>query len=139
VRNSAIFACVLGFLTQTSPIQAQSSEERVHDVFITAGYSTLVGGCLGAALLGFADDPSSRLQYIAAGASLGFVLGSLFGSYVVFSPVLTQTDRYHTTPNLLAHAPNAIASSRDLFISPWINANTSQITGLSAAMTLAKF
>lgn len=76
-------ATVMGSVTA----KAQSSEERFQDLFSTAGYACAFGATLGAAALAFQPQPEKHLKFIAVGASLGFIGGSLLGSYIVFSPV----------------------------------------------------
>lgn len=81
---------LIAMAIKPSQALAQSTEERFHDLFVTAGYSTAFGAALGAAFLSFTEQPSSKLRYVAVGASLGFIGGSLFGSYVVFSPIFAD-------------------------------------------------
>lgn len=66
--------------------QSSSTEEQFQDLFVTAGYSTAFGAALGLALLSFSSDPSSELSTIAVGASLGFIGGSLLGTYMILAP-----------------------------------------------------
>lgn len=65
----------------------QTSEERFQDLFSTAAYACAFGATLGAAALAFQPEPEKHLKFIAIGASLGFIGGSVLGSYVVFSPI----------------------------------------------------
>ena len=83
---------VLAWSTASSPARAQmvSTEERFQDLFVTAGYGTAFGAAFGAALLSFQPNPSQNLRFVAIGASIGFIGGSLLGSYVIFSPVFTS-------------------------------------------------
>jgi len=64
-----------------------TTEERFQDLFVTAGYSAAFGAALGAAFLAFEPNPSEKLQYISIGASLGFIGGSLAGTYIIFQPM----------------------------------------------------
>ncbi len=82
---------VLAWSIASSPARAQmvSTEERFQDLFVTAGYGTAFGAAFGAALLSFQPKPDQNLRFIAIGASVGFIGGSLLGSYVIFSPVFT--------------------------------------------------
>lgn len=66
------------------------TEQKFHDLFVTAGYSTAFGAALGAAALGLSENPADKLSYIATGASLGFIGGSIFGTYLAFSPVFAD-------------------------------------------------
>jgi hypothetical protein len=72
--------------------EAQSTEERFQDVFITAGYATAFGAALGAASLSFYEHPEEHMKDVAVGASLGFIGGTLLGTYVVLTPVLAGKD-----------------------------------------------
>jgi len=66
----------------------QTTEERFHDLFITAGYSTVFGAALGTACLGLTENHAENLKFVAIGASLGFIGGSILGTYMIFSPML---------------------------------------------------
>lgn len=70
--------------------QVISVEERFQDVFLTAGYCTAFGAAFGTALLAWTTNPSENLNYIAIGASLGFIGGSALGTYVVLQPMAEQ-------------------------------------------------
>lgn len=74
-------------MSQGSTAYSQSSEERFQDLFSTAAYACAFGATLGVAALAFQPEPEKHLKFVAIGASLGFIGGSLLGSYVVFSPV----------------------------------------------------
>ena len=83
-----IFFITLMSLCLNSQAQTRLTEERFQDLFITAGYSTAFGAALGAAVIGLSNNPSENVKYIAMGASLGFIVGSVFGSYIVFMPMI---------------------------------------------------
>ena len=92
-----LFSCALalGFTLSAlpHPCQAQmiTTEERFQDLFVTAGYGTAFGAAFGAALLSFQAKPQDNLRFIAIGASVGFIGGSLLGTYVIFSPTLVSS------------------------------------------------
>lgn len=69
-----------------------SPEERFQDLFVTAGYSTAFGAALGAAFIGLSPKPAGKLRYLAMGASLGFIAGSVLGTYFVFAPAFAGSD-----------------------------------------------
>ena len=51
-------------------------------IFVSAGYGALFGAAAGAALLPFlSGSPLKNMRVVAAGASLGFLGGSLYGFY----------------------------------------------------------
>lgn len=91
----------------TPPAQSQSSEERFQDLFSTAGYACAFGATLGVAALAFQPEPEKHLKFIAIGASLGFIGGSLLGSYVVFSPIFAGEHSAPATANTWASQPIA--------------------------------
>jgi hypothetical protein len=101
---------LMGLFQQLTSIAfAQSTEERFQDVFITAGYATAFGAALGAASLSFYEHPEEHMKDVAVGASLGFIGGTLLGTYVVLTPVLAETDKNSTAshnPDRLALIPN---------------------------------
>lgn len=114
----------------------QTTEERFHDLFVTAGYTTAFGAAFGAAILGLRKDSALDLQYIYAGASLGFIGGTLFGSYIIFSPVLTADSAGQRPPSLLATVPRA---RENFFIRPIISAEKRTIEGIAASYSFALF
>ena len=97
MRRIAIYAmlCTAALVGITQRVFGQetkiSTEDQFHELFITAGYSTAFGAALGAAVLGLQSDPSGKLGYIAVGASLGFIVGSFLGSYIVLAPSFSET------------------------------------------------
>src|SRR4051794_24531918 len=92
-RASALALAVsLGLSALPAAAAAQSTEERFQDLFVTAGYTTAFGAALGTAFLAFTADPAANLRYVAVGASLGFIGGSALGSYIIFSPMLTDSE-----------------------------------------------
>lgn len=55
------------------------TSQQFQSVFITGAYSGAFGAALGAALLPFVPNPSvGNLRFIAGGASIGFIAGSLY-------------------------------------------------------------
>ncbi len=129
---AAVFCCTIG-----QSANAQSSEERFQDIFITAGYATAFGAALGAASLSFFEDPQEHLQFVAIGASLGFIGGSVLGSYMVFSPMVAseQSNPMHST--LLADASSAETGT--VVIRPTINPKKHSLSQIEGAWTLMRF
>ena len=123
-------------LTLSKPCHAQNiaAEERFHDLFVTAGYGTAFGAAMGTALLSFQSEPNKNLRYIAIGASLGFIGGSVFGSYIVFSPVFSTPGQADL--NLTAPAPTSVARIK---LAPGIDPETGKISGIWSAIRLAEF
>lgn len=110
----------------------QSSEERFQDLFSTAGYACAFGATLGVAALAFQPEPEKHLKFIAIGASLGFIGGSLLGSYVVFSPIFAG----ETTPSRPAATLSQLPSPDSRPASIPKHSDDFAITGLSASWKL---
>lgn len=130
----AIFATALGFTGQAN---AQSNEEKFHDLFVTAGYCTAFGAALGTAVLGLTDSPAENLQYVAVGASLGFIGGSVMGSYIIFAPGFVDNDSDEDAPGLLAesrHIPTGKVAIR-----PTWHRNDKRVSSLESAFTIMSF
>ena len=122
-------------IVMASPAFAQSTEERFQDLFTTAGYATAFGAALGAACLSFTPHPESNLQYVAIGASLGFIGGSILGTYVVFSPMFaTNTSGPADTQLALASAPRDAIALR-----PTFDLSGHRLRSLEGAVTLLQF
>ena len=63
------------------PIQTES---QFRELFITAAYSTLLGAAFGASLLPFSrSSTENNMRTITSGASVGFMLGSTYGLFLV--------------------------------------------------------
>lgn len=118
-----------------SAVQGQSTEERFQDLFVTAGYCTAFGAALGTAFLAWTDNPTENLRYVAVGASLGFIGGSILGTYVIFSPMVTD-NRAPAEPTLLSSGPIA---PRGLTLRPVWNRDASRLQALESGWTVAQF
>lgn len=129
--------CLSLSVIHSSTLQAQSTEERFQDVFITAGYATAFGAALGAALLSFHDNPAEHLRYIAVGASLGFIGGSILGSYVVFSPMVMNEPVDAEAPGLLSQ--HSVMKDNQITIRPVYNLRTAQVSSVQAGINLLSF
>ncbi len=131
-----ILLTALSSLTLSSQaIAGEGTEEKFQEVFVTAGYSTAFGAAIGAACLAFASEPASKLSYVAVGASLGFIGGSLLGTYLVLSPVLISDEKNATEGQLLAsqRRPERVV------ISPVYNYSNHSFAGISANLKLLEF
>ncbi len=129
---SLVIGCAAFQVKSTCQAQSIAAEERFQDLFVTAGYGTAFGAAMGTALLSFQSDPNKNLRYIAIGASLGFIGGSILGSYIVFSPVFV-------TPGQVMIEPSSRYQPSKLQISPGIDLNTGKITGLWSNLKIAEF
>lgn len=133
----ALVAAALGTTALTAPMaQAQSTEERFHDLFVTAGYCTAFGAALGTAFLAFKEDPSQNLRFVAIGASLGFIGGSILGSYVIFSPMVQENG--HVETGTLLSGGEALPENR-LALRPTWDRTERRVSAVEGAMTLMTF
>lgn len=73
-----------------------TTEQHFRELFMTAGYSTAFGAALGAAAIGLTENPGDKLRYVAVGGSLGFIMGSIIGTYVLFTPVVSYQNQYQS-------------------------------------------
>lgn len=114
---------------------SQSNVERFQDLFSTAGYASAFGATLGAAALSFQPNPERNLRFIAIGASLGFIGGSVLGSYIIFSPVFTSTP----TRDLNPISPIPTYRKVSAVFSPSINTKTGRLNNINANFSLVRF
>lgn len=138
--QSALTALVLVFGLSAAfgpAARAQSTEERFQDLFITAGYCTAFGAAAGTALLFLVspDAPTENLKYVAMGASLGFLGGSILGTYVIFSPMMAQADQ-PIGSTLLASQP---LPERGFVVRPVWDAGKNSMVAVEGGMTLLNF
>lgn len=159
IQALALTAVIFGSVVLAVPpkARAQSTEDRFHDLFVTAGYSAAFGAAMGAAVLAFVPDPGEKLSYISVGASLGFIGGSILGSYVIFQPMLTMgtpggDQNLNPTDSKPVRQPLALLSKPDywaqsqidphkmtLVLSPAIDGKTKKITQIESVLTLYRF
>ena len=121
------------FSLKSNNAYGQNSEQNFQDIFITAGYATAFGAALGAAALGLQNNPEENLNYIAVGASLGFIGGSIMGAYMVFTPVMAENPSQ--TSSMLANNMN----EKTLYVRPYISNTKNKITAVEGAMTILSF
>ncbi len=119
------------FSSSLSYSQSVTTEQRFQDLFVTAGYGTAFGAAMGAAVLSFQKQPEENLRYVAIGASIGFITGSLFGSYIVFSPVFQHKQA-------LLEAPSTAIGSK-FSVSPILSSNDFSFNGVVGGMNIARF
>jgi len=126
-------ACVQFTSFNSQLAQAQSVEERFQDVFTTAGYATAFGAALGAAALSLTPRPERNLQYIAVGASLGFIGGSVLGAYMVLSPMVAMENGGDTSIAM------ETLPAKGIVVRPVFDANNRELSSISAGATLLNF
>ncbi|MBC7533555.1 MAG: hypothetical protein H7318_18440 [Oligoflexus sp.] len=120
------------FMSSTCHAQMITTEERFQDLFVTAGYGAAFGAAFGAALLSFQPKPDKNLKFVAIGASVGFIAGSLMGTYMIFSPVAGTFEDAQT------YAFND-ADKAPLRISPVFDPATHTFAGVTGQWTMARF
>lgn len=140
MRNLRLVAPLLGFAlgSLSVPCQAQvvTTEERFQDLFVTAGYGTAFGAAFGAALLSFTAKPQENLRFIALGASIGFIGGSLLGSYVVFTPAFVGHSESKSSP----YAGFDSDSPADFRIIPSFSSSSSyRLAHVESQWTISRF
>jgi drug/metabolite transporter (DMT)-like permease len=127
-----------GMLLSSAAAQAQSTEEKFQDLFITAGYCTAFGAAVGTAFLAWTEDPTANLRYVAMGASLGFLGGSVLGSYIIFAPGLTDNSQPGEPGGSLL-ARQASLPRQGLVVNPVYNVDTKRLASVAGGMTLLSF
>lgn len=130
-----LLGCHLAIFLLSGVVRAQSTEEKFKDLFITAGYATAFGAALGAAALGFQNHPEVHLNYIAIGASMGFIGGSILGTYIILSPGFVTLDTQNTNTVQLAENLN----KGQLLIRPIFNAKSQRLSAIETGLKLAEF
>ncbi len=137
MKAKTLFVSAALLMTTLFPkqLKADSTEQRFQDLFITAGYATAFGAALGAAALSFSGNPERHLRYVAVGASLGFIGGSLLGSYIIFAPTLVE----NRMPSLDEQLVSENSRTNQLTISPVIDRQSKSLTGVAGSMTLMQF
>ncbi|NRA67060.1 MAG: hypothetical protein HRU19_21405 [Pseudobacteriovorax sp.] len=128
-RSIALFFfSLLWLFTQQNTANAQvvNTQERFQDLFISAGYGTAFGASLGAAVLPFQSNPEKNLRLVAIGASIGFIAGSVMGSYLILTPDSPTT-----------YTKNKNSSTR--FLLEPIFSHKSTISGVQGKFLIARF
>jgi hypothetical protein len=111
--------------------QMITTEERFQDLFVSAGYGAAFGAAFGAAMLSFQPKPDQNLRYVAIGASVGFIGGTVLGTYMIVSP------SFSAGPEEL---PTVADNTNTLRIQPTFDPSKRyQLTGLQGQWTVARF
>ena len=130
----AVTSLVILISANATPSKADTElEGKFQDVFVTAGYSAAAGAAIGAALLTFQDEPTRHLKFISVGASLGFLGGTLAGTWLTIAPAFVDS----TAPMPTQLAQNT--KPHTLVIRPWFDVTKNTVTSLEAGAVLAKF
>jgi hypothetical protein len=128
-----IWITILSFGTASPAIaETLTTQQSFQNVFQTAGYATALGAGLGAASLAFVDKPQNKLHHVTIGASIGFIAGSFYGSYLALNPSFSQDTK----------SMDYLATTRtqsQLEIRPNYNIEKSSVDSLVAVIHLKKF
>ncbi len=132
-KRIVLYSLLSWLLASNSAFAGQSNfsstEEQFHDLFLTAGYSTAFGAALGAAFIGLSQEPEANLHYIAVGASIGFISGSMLGTYIMVAPSFTHAQAGGSSYELLSDN----ATTGQLQLRPLLAAE--KLVGIGTAYT----
>lgn len=106
-------------------------EGRFQDAFVTAGYSAAAGAAIGAALLTFQNEPTKHLKFISLGASIGFLGGTVLGSWLSIAPAFAEIGK----PNPMKFAEDTKSSK--FVLRPWLNHQGNRFVGIEAGAVFA--
>jgi hypothetical protein len=134
MHRALIFAVGLATATPAA-FAGTNTEEKFQDLFVTAGYCTGYGAAIGAAILAFNEHPADNLRFVAMGASLGFIGGTLLGSYIVFSPGFTENASGDGSTLLAGGA----LPRQGLVLRPVVDVKHGGVAGVETGMTLLNF
>lgn len=76
-----------------APVRAANSE--MGDVLVDGFYGGLIGALVGAAVMVLTDDPGDHLEYMATGAGIGVIAGTVYGLSQVGRYAMINVDRGH--------------------------------------------
>jgi hypothetical protein len=92
-----IFCFLVIPLILGSPLKA----EPLREFLVSCAYGTVAGALVGVASLAFTDDPSSKMNNIARGASLGLYAGIGLGLYKAYGNPNVTSSTQAATPSRL--------------------------------------
>ncbi|GIL17490.1 MAG: hypothetical protein BroJett040_12410 [Oligoflexia bacterium] len=87
--SGIILTLILIFSSHSAQAQSQ---DRLKVFLLSCAYGTAAGALLGVASLAFSEDPGSKLNQVARGASYGLYAGIGMGLYFVYGQQSTNQD-----------------------------------------------
>lgn len=130
-------------LAHGGPALTSTIRENFNGILLTAAYSTVIGGAVGAAALAFEKAPKQKLRYIPVGAAIGFLSGTLLGTYIVFVPSFGKSNEGKKTDYddlegfsqlpIISNAPSVLA------LNPHFDLEKRRIDGWGLNWTIALF
>ena len=111
------------------------TSKQFQQIFTTAGYSSVLGAALGGAVVGLSKEPKQNLRFIALGASIGFISGSLLGGYFAFRPTILHKNHNHPLDYSLAPPTSQTPT---LTIEPIVDLNNMRPQAWKATFLLAR-
>jgi len=118
IRNYVTVLALTLVFTFSQQMKAEEIQttQLFKEIFITAGYTTLLGGLMGtAAMFMSSKHPKKNMRWIGIGASVGFFSGTALGTYLSFGPLFV-VEKATSIPALINIAQNDL-SVRVPFIS----------------------
>ena len=76
---------------QNRTVESESSQSPMRSFLMTCAYGFGIGAAVGLTSLLFTEDPSSHLNQIAKGASLGLYVGMAIGAYKANHPTKSKS------------------------------------------------
>lgn len=141
VFNLLISLFIFTSLTAFAQARATSTESAFKDVFLTAGYSTILGAGIGAAVLGLSEKPAGKLRYVAIGASIGFLTGTFLGTCFAIYPTVSSgpSSRVGLQIEDQRLQENEKGMPVDLALRPTFDGKNGTIRSIEADWLIAKF
>jgi len=135
MKNFRIVVVLVASFFSNHLFAESAAKEKFEEVFITAGYSAAFGAAIGAALLAFKKNPQDNLRYIAIGASVGFIAGTIAGVVFAVNPEILGEESF-PGENQLAMIPDYRRSQTTLTWTPRIESQSGNIRDLSLSLNI---
>ncbi|MDD9950273.1 MAG: hypothetical protein OXT67_01785 [Zetaproteobacteria bacterium] len=131
--------CLLSSPVLAGQVRYGSTQQQFEQLFVTAGYSTAFGAALGAAAIGLTTNPAENMRFISIGASMGFMAGSLIGTYVILNPMAAaETVPSRHDSSVISQYRQPSGNFQSFTIQPQFNEQL-QLKGAEAHFVLAQF